>query len=121
MVAQHPQFNNLKNIKKMNLPKVIAELVKTQNNFDNVAYANCFTETAVVFDEGKTHNGRKEIENWIDKANKDYQATMKPLEYATKEEILKVEVSGNFPGSPIVLSYHLKLEDGLINSLKITG
>lgn len=105
----------------MNLPKVVAELVKTQNNFDSVAYANCFTETAVVFDEGKTHNGRREIENWIEKANKEYQATMKPLEYSEKEEILKAEVSGNFPGSPIVLSYHLEIADELIQSLKITG
>jgi ketosteroid isomerase-like protein len=105
----------------MNLPKVVAELVKTQNNFDSVAYANCFSETAVVFDEGKTHNGRKEIENWIAKANKEYQTTMKPLEYDAKEEMLKAEVSGNFPGSPIVLNYHLAIADELIQSLKITG
>lgn len=105
----------------MNLPKVVADLVEAQNNYDSVAYANCFTETAVVFDEGKTHNGRKEIENWIEKANKEYQATMKPLEYSEKEEILKAEVSGNFPGSPIVLSYHLEIADELIHSLKITG
>ena len=105
----------------MNLPKIVADLVATQNNFDSLAYANCFSETAVVFDEGKTHNGRKEIENWIEKANNDYQATMKPLEYSATEEILKAEVSGNFPGSPIVLSYHLKLKNGLIQSLRITG
>lgn len=105
----------------MNLPKVVSDLVETQNSFDSAAYANCFSETAVVFDEGKTHNGRKEIEQWIEKANNDYQAVMKPLEYSENEEILKAEVSGNFPGSPIVLSYHLKLEDGLIQSLKITG
>jgi len=37
----------------MNLPKVIAKLTEAQNNFDSVAYAACFTETAVVFDEGK--------------------------------------------------------------------
>jgi len=105
----------------MNLPNVITELIKTQNNFDSVTYAKCFTETAVVFDEGKTHNGRKEIETWIDKANKDYEATMKPLEYSTKDQILKAEVSGNFPGSPIILSYHLEIADELIQSLKITG
>ncbi len=105
----------------MNLPKVVVELIKTQNNFDSVTYSKCFTETAVVFDEGKTHNGRKEIENWIDKANKDYQATMKPLEYSTKNEILKAEVSGNFPRSPIALSYHLEIANELIQSLKITG
>jgi ketosteroid isomerase-like protein len=105
----------------MNLPNVIADLAIAQNNFDSMAYANCFTETAVVFDEGKTHNGKVAVEKWIRKANEDYQATMKPLEYSEAEEILKAEVSGNFPGSPLVLSYHFELRDGLIESLKITG
>lgn len=103
----------------MNLPEVVAELVKTQNNFDSVAYANCFTETAVVFDEGKTHNGRKEIKRWIENANKEYQARMKPLEYSAIEHTLKTEVSGTFPGSPIKMTYHYEFEDGLIQSLKI--
>ena len=103
----------------MNLPEVVAELVKTQNNFDSVAYANCFTETAVVFDEGKTHNGRKEIKRWIENANKEYQARMKPLEYSAIEHTLKTEVSGTFPGSPITMTYHYEFEDGLIQSLKI--
>ena len=103
----------------MNLPKVVQELVKTQNNFDSSAYAQCFTETAVVFDEGKTHTGRKEIEQWIDKANKDYRATMEPLEYSETEQILTTKVSGNFPGSPIMMKYHYEFEDGLIQALKI--
>jgi hypothetical protein len=103
----------------MNLPKVIEELVKTQNNFDSAAYAKCFTATAVVFDEGKTHRGRKEIENWIAKANKAYQATMKPLGYSENEQALRTEVSGTFPGSPITLTYYYEFEDGLIQSLKI--
>jgi hypothetical protein len=104
----------------MNLPNVVAELVKTQNNFDSVAYSNCFSETAVVFDEGRTYNGKIEIQQWIKNANEEYQANMKPLDYSEKEELLRAEVSGNFPGSPIILSYHLKLNDGLIQSLKIT-
>ncbi|SMP17625.1 nuclear transport factor 2 family protein [Chryseobacterium profundimaris] len=103
----------------MNLPNVITELVQAQNTFDSTAYANCFTETAVVFDEGKTHNGKTEIKNWIDKANKEYQATMEPLEYSEAEYTLKAEVSGNFPGSPVILTYHYEFEDGLIRSLKI--
>ena len=103
----------------MNLPKVVTDLIKTQNNFDSVAYANCFTETAVVFDEDKTHNGRKEIEKWIDEANKKYQATMKPLEYSETEHTLKTEVSGTFPGSPLVMTYLYEFQDDLIQSLKI--
>lgn len=105
----------------MNLPKVVADLVQAQVNFDSIAYANCFAEAAVVFDEGKTHNGRKEIENWIEKANKEYQSTMKPLAYSETDQTLKAEIAGNFPGSPLVLTYHYEFKDGLIQSLKITG
>lgn len=104
----------------MNLPKVIAELVKKQNNFDSAAYTQCFTETAVVFDEGKTHNGRVEIEQWIDKSNKEYSATMEPLDYDEKENMLSAEISGSFPGSPVILKFHFQLSNGLIQSLKIT-
>lgn len=104
----------------MNLPRIIAELVKKQNNFDSAAYARCFTETAVVFDEGKTHNGKAEIEQWIDKSNKEYNATMEPLDYDKKENMLSAEISGSFPGSPVILKFHFQLSNGLIQSLKIT-
>ncbi|WP_207424610.1 nuclear transport factor 2 family protein [Desertivirga brevis] len=107
----------------MNLPKVISDLVEAQNNFDSVAYANCFSEEAVVFDEGKSHKGRKEIQHWIEDANERYEATMEPVSFDDKEpqSILKVNVSGNFDGSPIVLSYRLEIADNLIQSLKISG
>ena len=105
----------------MNLPKVVADLVETQNNFDSVSYANCFSETAVVFDEGKTHSGKEEIERWIADSNERYKATIKPVGFEEKENLLKAETSGNFPGSPIVLTYHMEIADELIQSLKVTG
>lgn len=107
----------------MNLPKIITDLVNAQNNFDSIAYANCFSNTAVVYDEGKTHNGKKEIEHWIADANERYKAMMKPVSFEENEmeSILKTEVSGNFDGSPIILSYHLEIADEQIQSLKITG
>jgi ketosteroid isomerase-like protein len=101
------------------LPKVIADLVKAQNNFDSAAYADCFAETAIVFDEGKTHKGRTEIENWIDNANKSYKAVMKPTEYSANKQVLKAEISGNFPGSPLVLNYQFEIKEEEIYSLKI--
>ncbi|WP_293785294.1 nuclear transport factor 2 family protein [uncultured Pedobacter sp.] len=105
----------------MNLPKMISELVKAQNEFDSTAYASCFTETAEVFDEGKTHNGKAEIESWIDKANKEYHATMEPVAYDEDANILSAKTSGNFPGSPAILKYHFQFSNDLIQSLKITG
>jgi hypothetical protein len=105
----------------MNLPNIISELVKAQSQFDSHAFADCFTETAVVFDEGKTHNGKIEIENWIEKANKEYKAVMNPLDYNEEESILSAEISGAFPGSPVVLKYHFELNGELIEALRITG
>lgn len=103
----------------MNLPKVITELIKAQDNFDSLGYSKCFSETAKVFDEGKTHTGRAEIKNWIDKANQEYRITMKPIEYSEAELTLKAEISGTFPGSPILLRYNFEIENGLITSLHI--
>jgi len=107
----------------MNLPKVITDLIKAQDNFDHVAYAHCFSATAIVLDEGKTYNGRIEIQHWISEANEKYKAVMKPLEYKAfdAESILTAEISGTFDGSPVVLNYHFEWKDGLIQSLKITG
>ena len=106
----------------MNLPKVVSDLVAAQNNFDSAAYRNCFSENAIVHDEGKIHNGTKEIEAWIADSNERYHATIKPVGYEEHEteSILKAETSGNFPGSPIVLNYHMKISGGLIQSLKFT-
>lgn len=106
----------------MNLPKVITDLVKAQDDFDSVAYANCFSDTAIVFDEGKTHNGRKEIERWIADSNEHYKSVMKPVSYEENgtESILKAEVSGTFPGSPIVLKFHFDIVGGQIQHLKVT-
>lgn len=102
-----------------NLPNVVADLVEAQVNFDSIAYANCFTETAIVFDEGKTQKGKTEIKNWIEKANREYSIVMKPLEYSANVQTLKAEISGSFPGSPVVLTYLFDIKDQNIQSLKI--
>jgi hypothetical protein len=107
----------------MDLPKVIQNLVQAQNEFDSAAYANCFSETAVVFDEGNKHTGRNEIAQWIAEANEAYKTVMKSINFEEREaeSLLTAEISGTFPGSPIILQYHLQITDGLITSLRIAG
>lgn len=107
----------------MTLDKVIEHMIEAQNNYDSRAYTDCFSETAIVHDEGKTHTGKAQIRQWIEHSNKEYQAVLKPLDYKKNgtEHLLTAEVSGNFPGSPAVLQFHLGLEGELIQSLKITG
>lgn len=107
----------------MELPKLVARFVETLNSQDSKAYVECFTETAIVHDEGKTHNGKAEIRQWIEDANDKYQSFMEPLKYeeSGSNGMLTAKVSGTFPGSPIVLQFHLGLKDDFINSLKVTG
>lgn len=107
----------------MKLPAIITELVNAQNSQDSVAYADCFTSDATVFDEGHDHQGREEIKAWIESANSKYQALMEPIEYSESEgkAELTAKISGTFPGSPVVLKYNMEIVEGLIRSLKITG
>lgn len=103
----------------MNTPEVISDLIAAQNTADSRAYADCFSESAIVFDECKAHSRKAAIKKWIEKANQTYKAVMKPLEYSESEETLSAEIRGRFPGSSVVLSYHFACDDGLISSLKI--
>lgn len=107
----------------MNLPKVITDLIEAQNKYNSAAYANCFSETGVMFDEGKTHNGRKEIQDWIEEGNQKYKTVMKPLEFAETgtKGVLVSEISGSFDGSPIILKFNFEINNGLIQSLNVTG
>jgi len=103
----------------MNLPHIIANLVDAQNQLNSKAYVDCFTETAIVHDEGQTYEGKEAIQRWIEKANEKYQVTMKPMEYSVGDQTLKAEILGNFPGSPLVLTYHYTFRNALIQSLEI--
>ena len=107
----------------MELHKVVERFIETQNNHDRKAYVECFTDSAIVHDEGKTHTGKAEIRQWIEHANKKYQSFMKPLNYeeSGSNGLLTAEVSGTFPGSPAMLQFHLGFKDDLIDSLKVTG
>ena len=107
----------------MNLPKVVTELIKAQNDFDSDAYANCFSETGVMFHEGKTYTGRADIRNLIAETNKKYHSVMKPLAYTENgtSSVLSAECSGTFPGSPVTLKFHFDIVDGQIQYLKVTG
>jgi hypothetical protein len=107
----------------MNLPKFITDLVEAQNSHDGAAYASLFSDSAVVYDEGQTHNGRVAIQRWIEKSNEENQTVLRPIGYEQSENgsVFTAEISGTFPGSPAVLNFNLVLQQGLIQSLKITG
>ncbi|MFJ7797177.1 nuclear transport factor 2 family protein [Pseudomonas sp. NPDC096950] len=79
-------------------------------------------EQAVLKDAGHTYTGINAIESFMAEASNKYSATSVP--YAIEREYgfqhIRANVTGNFPGSPIVLSYRSRLQRGLITSLEIT-
>ena len=46
---------------------------------DGEAVARCFTEAAVVKDEGRTYHGRAAIRQWKEEVSTRYQYTCEPL------------------------------------------
>jgi len=105
----------------MKLPVVIDNYIRASNAHDVKSILSCFSEDAVVRDERETLRGKKAIEGWIAKTIEKYKFQFKPLSLKEDdvEVIVSVEVSGTFPGSPVTLDYHFKIENEKILSLAI--
>ena len=103
----------------LTLPEPIAAYFAAEHNPE--ALARCFTAQAVMKDEGHTYTGVDAIKAFMAEASARYSATTVPfaLEREDGFQIVKAKVTGNFPGSPIDLSYRFRLERGLIAALEI--
>ena len=106
--------------KSLNLPKPIAAYF-TADKGDGEAVSQCFTENAVVKDEGHTHKGRAAIKEWKTDASAKYEYTCEPLACEEKDgkTVVTSHLVGNFPGSPVDLRYFFKLKEDKIASLEI--
>ena len=104
-----------------NLPKSIAAYFTADKGLDGKAVSQCFTENAIVKDEGHTYRGRAEILQWKEVSTSKYQYTSEPFacEKRDDEIIVSSHVTGNFPGSPVDLRYLFTLEGEKILSLEI--
>jgi len=80
-----------------------------------------FTHDATVLDEGKTIVGIDAIIAWRAAAKAKYQYTADPLDSQENgvKSVIRVRLSGHFPGSPVVVTYTFSVHDGKINALEI--
>ena len=81
----------------------------------------CFTESAVVKDEGHTYQGRAVIKKWKADASAKYRYTNEPFTCEAKDgkAVVTSRLTGNFPGSPVDLRFFFELEGDKIASLEI--
>ena len=104
----------------LNLPKPIAAYFAA-DKADGEAVSQCFTEDALLKDEGHTHQGRAAIKQWKTDASASYQYTSEPFacEHKGGKFVVTSHLTGNFPGSPVDLRFFFELEDDQIASLEI--
>lgn len=105
------------------LPPILAALVAAHNAHDSAAFVDCFSEDAVLRDEGRKLLGRPAIREWFEDVSRRYRAILHVTALATKdgEPVLSGKVSGSFDGSPINLRYYLAVDDGKIVALRIAA
>jgi len=102
------------------LPNSIAAYFAADRG-DSEAVARCFTDSAVVKDEGHTYNGLAAIKQWKTDSSNKYTYTIEP--FASEEKggttIVTSRLTGNFPGSPVNLRFFFGLEGNKIALLEI--
>jgi hypothetical protein len=104
----------------LNLPEPIAAYFAA-DKADSQGLSRCFTDNAVVKDEGRTYNGRAAIKNWKEEASAKYEYTSEPMacEQQRGKHVVTCRLTGNFPGSPVDLRFIFELEGDRIASLEI--
>ena len=106
--------------RSLSLPKPIAAYFAADRG-DGEAVSQCFTDNAVVKDEGHTHKGRAAIKEWKTDASAKYEYTCEPFACEEKdgETVVTSHLVGNFPGGPVDLRFFFKLGGDKIASLEI--
>lgn len=103
------------------LTPIIEAFVRAKNAHNTDAIILCFSEDAVVYDEGQKFSGRAAIKKWLDDSNAKYSVTLVPIKLVDQasENVLTAQVSGNFEGSPVPLKFHFTVHEDKIRRLRI--
>ena len=103
------------------LPKAIAEYFAADKSSNAEAVSQCFSNDAIVKDEGRVYSGRQAIRQWKSHSSTKYTYTVEPFAIANEggKTVVTSHLSGNFPGSPLDLRYFFLVEHGKIAELEI--
>ena len=105
----------------MNLPSPIQAYFDADKRNDGEALVHAFAPDAVVKDEGQSYAGREAIDAWWREVKAKYQHVLEPLDVAEKDDVTRVrtKVTGQFPGSPVTLTFAFRLKGNQITGLEI--
>lgn len=105
----------------MHLPSPIHTYFTARAPQDRAAFAAAFADDAIVRDEARTHHGPQAISDWWLAAKAKYHHHAEPMdtaEVAGKTQV-RAKVTGDFPGSPALLTFTFGLNGDRISDLEI--
>jgi ketosteroid isomerase-like protein len=105
---------------------VICEYLAASDRGDDEAVVRCFTQDAVVVDEGREWRGTAPIRRWRATVATAYQYTVQvtgaevlgEADGAERHDVY-LHLDGNFPGGEVDLRNRFALRDGRIARLEI--
>jgi ketosteroid isomerase-like protein len=105
----------------MNLPFPIQTYFDADRRSDGDALIHAFAPDAVVKDEGQSHAGYQAINAWWRSVKIRYQHLIEPLEAVGQGDLTEVHarVTGQFLGSPAILTFAFRLKGDRITHLEI--
>jgi hypothetical protein len=105
----------------MKLPPSIQSYFDADKRNQGAAPLSVFAPDAVVRDEGQSYAGHEAIDAWWRDVKTKYHAVAEPLEVRERADALEVraKVAGQFPGSPVTLTFAFRLKDSQIAVLEI--
>jgi hypothetical protein len=103
------------------LPTPIAAYFRADEGSDREAFARCFTQDAVVIDEGNAYRGVEAVKRWKSETSAKFAYKSEPLAMEEKggRTVVTCRLTGTFPGSPLDLRFLFGLEKNKIAFLEI--
>jgi hypothetical protein len=105
----------------MKLPSPIQAYFGADERNDGEALIQAFAPDATVKDEGRSYAGLQAIGAWWRETKDKYQTVLEPLEVGDENDVtaVRARVTGQFPGSPVMMSFMFQLAGNRISRLDI--
>jgi hypothetical protein len=109
------------NTMALNVPEPVAAYLAAEEAKDPDSLSRCFTEDGIVHDEGRDYRGRTSIRQWKQEVDTKYRYILQTVDAQTHGDkvVVRVRLTGEFPGSPVELDHIFKLSNDKIASLEI--
>ncbi|WP_040325800.1 nuclear transport factor 2 family protein [Aurantimonas manganoxydans] len=103
------------------LPEIIANYFSLPANASIPELGLILAEDAVVRDERRAHQGLRAIRHWRIDTMTRTPFQLRPLDVEDRDGtvVVRTQISGAFPGSPVVLDHHFTLRNDRIAALEI--